>query len=232
MTGDTGITPDQTALHIPEVPGNPLEYSANTADRARSDILSAFVSIESANNTHEGVVRSAGTVIEAAQRFSAFQEPLRVVQTTAEFRDPKAVESFNRNIVSNLTNLRSTVLALPSKAPIGQSPAKTRFLQERALIQREAKIGGGLLGEVPTGHYREFFNLDSRTWVWYEQWQDDGIHQMYTNYEFQPRGVLKIVNSQPRGYVEGKELTRLLGAMQTYHDAVAANLYQPTARAS
>lgn len=104
---------------------------------------------------------------------------------------------------------------------------QSRAARERELIRKEAKVGATVFGAVPAGHYREFFNLDKKTWVWFEQWTDEAnIEQrVYTSYEFQPRGVLKTVNNIPRGYVEGQELTRLLEAIKLYHDKVAVEVY-------
>lgn len=110
---------------------------------------------------------------------------------------------------------------------------QSRAAKERELIRKEAKVGASVFGAVPVGHYREFFNLDRRTWVWFEQWTDASgtVQRTYTTYEFQPRGVLKTVNNIPRGYVEGKELTRLLEAIKLYHDKVTVEVYgrQPVA---
>lgn len=105
---------------------------------------------------------------------------------------------------------------------------QSRAAKERELIRREAKVGATVFGAVPQGHYREFFNLDRKTWVWFEQWIDSATkieQRTYTQYEFQPRGVLKTVNNVPRGYVEGEELTRLLQAIKLYHDKVAVEVY-------
>ena len=62
----------------------------------------------------------------------------------------------------------------------------------RELIQRESEIGGQLFGQVPDGHHRQFFNLDRKTWVWYEEWKDsDGkVHNTTTRYEIHTNGVL------------------------------------------
>lgn len=104
---------------------------------------------------------------------------------------------------------------------------QTRGARERALIKKEAQIGASLFGAVPAGHYREFFNLDRTTWVWFEQWNGENgqTHRLYTKYEFQPRGVLKTVNNIPKGYVEGQELDRLLNVIEAYRIKVAKEVY-------
>lgn len=104
---------------------------------------------------------------------------------------------------------------------------QSREARERMLIKREAQVGATVFGAVPAGHYREFFNLDQTTWVWFEQWTDSQqkTHRLYTKYEFQPRGVLKTVNNIAKGYVEGAELDRLLGAIESYRIKVAKEVY-------
>ena len=99
---------------------------------------------------------------------------------------------------------------------------------QRHLINQEALIGATLFGEIPAGHTRQFFCLDEHTWVWFEEWFDEklGIMQhMNVHYELQPRGVLKLVNGTPRGYVNGQELQHLLRAIQDYHNRVSKELY-------
>ncbi len=103
--------------------------------------------------------------------------------------------------------------------------------KERELIKQEAKIGATLFGSVPTGHHREFFCLDRRTWIWFEEWYDVVAKtncQTQVRYEFQPRGVLKTVDGVNIGFVEGQELTNLLHAIQQYHDRVAVEVYGQT----
>ena len=99
---------------------------------------------------------------------------------------------------------------------------------QRTLLTQEAKIGATLFGDIPAGHTRQFFCLDEHTWVWFEEWFDEklGIMQhMNVHYELQPRGVLKLVNGTPRGYVTGQELQNLLHSIQTYHNRVAKEVY-------
>lgn len=100
--------------------------------------------------------------------------------------------------------------------------------KERELIKREAEVGAKLFGAIPMGHHREFFCLDRRTWIWFEEWYDvqtKTTQQMQVRYEFQPRGVLKTVDGVNCGYVEGQELTNLLTAIRQYHDLVATEVY-------
>ncbi len=106
--------------------------------------------------------------------------------------------------------------------------AHRKLNKERELIHLESKIGASLFGQIPKGHTREFFSLDEHTWVWFEQWYNEKLkttEQMNIHFEFQPRGVLKVVNGEPRGYVEGQELTHLLQVIKTYHERVASEVY-------
>src|ERR1700758_2798691 len=69
----------------------------------------------------------------------------------------------------------------------------------RQLIQWESEIGGKLFGSVPEGHHRQFFNLDQRTWVWYEEWLDDTgkLQSATTRYEVHDNGILKVQEGTP-----------------------------------
>lgn len=103
-----------------------------------------------------------------------------------------------------------------------------RAAKTRALIQKESVVGATVFGPVPAGHRREFFCLDEHTWVWFEEWKDQATHEHHTlnvQYEFQPRGVLKIVNGVASGYVTGQELVSLLTAMRAYYKKVSKEVY-------
>ena len=118
--------------------------------------------------------------------------------------------------------------------PQHQLSAHKKATRLNRLMRREALVGGRVFGPVPAGHHREFFFLDSTTWIWSEQWFDEktGLNQhLNVRYEFQPRGVLKIVNEVPHGYVEGKELQHLVTAMKTYGQKVASEVYGQPAHA-
>lgn len=104
----------------------------------------------------------------------------------------------------------------------------TMKLTKRELIQRESRIGGQLFGTVPDGHHRQFFNLDSSTWVWYEEWTDKkGKPQSRTTrYEVHENGVLKVQDGAPYYYIEGQELDNLLLATNMYYERVAKEVYK------
>lgn len=98
----------------------------------------------------------------------------------------------------------------------------------RQLIQRESEIGGQLFGSVPEGHHRQFFNLDSTTWIWYEEWTDEkGVPQsLTTRYEVHPNGVLKVQDNAPYYFIEGQELVNLTMAIRTYYERVSREVYK------
>ena len=79
---------------------------------------------------------------------------------------------------------------LPKILPRSNDQHQADLMQ--SLKRREAKIGGQLFGPVPKGHRREFFCLDERTWVWHEEWLQDGKrYSVTTHYNVRPEGVLK-----------------------------------------
>lgn len=120
-----------------------------------------------------------------------------------------------------------------------QMTAYKRALLERQLMRQESKIGSQLFGAVPAGRSREFFCLDGRTWVWSESWYDIQTKQhqsVQVQYEFQDRGVLKLINKVPHGYIGGDELKHLVDAIEIYHNRVSVEVYgqratSPTATA-
>ena len=95
---------------------------------------------------------------------------------------------------------------------------------ERRLIRNEAKIGGRLFGPVATGRRREFFRLDSHTWVWHEEWQDyNGQHKMVTTrYSVRPDGVIKTQDGQTYQRLSLSEARNLYKATELYRQQVGA----------
>ena len=110
------------------------------------------------------------------------------------------------------------------------APAKTRpfkKLTERELIQLESDIGREIFGAVPKNHRREFFNLDPRTWIWYQESKDESglVHSSTTRYEIQEKGILKAQDGAQYSYLEGQELENLHLAMEMYYERVAREIY-------
>lgn len=96
----------------------------------------------------------------------------------------------------------------------------------RNLIRREAKIGGELFGPVPAGTRREFFCLDEHTWIWHEEWIENGHRRIRTTrYDIRPTGVLKAQDGQGYQKVNPAEASRLLDAMHAYEQRIRTELY-------
>ena len=105
-----------------------------------------------------------------------------------------------------------------------------KVVTERDVIKAESKIGGKLFGPVPQGHRREFFCLDEYTWIWYEQWKENGqFKSITTRYEVRSGGILKKQDNQPYHYIEGQELHHLAQACRMYYQQVGLKLYGITA---
>lgn len=127
--------------------------------------------------------------------------------------------------------IRSQPQSASWAAKIFQSASKKNKLTEakrKELIRLESEIGSKLFGEIPAGHRREFFCLDSRTWVWHEEWSDtlDGHTQSQTvRYEVRDNGILKSVNGQDYAWVPADEAENLAHAAVLYHQYVSAQVY-------
>lgn len=95
----------------------------------------------------------------------------------------------------------------------------------RDLIRQEAKLGSDIFGPVPDGHRREFFCLDQHTWIWHEEWNDQGrIKVLTTRYDVRPHGIIKSQNGQ-YGEVSLRERRQLIKAIKTYIAKVDASMY-------
>jgi hypothetical protein len=102
-------------------------------------------------------------------------------------------------------------------------------LTERELIQLESEIGSQLFGDIPKGHRREFFCLDEKTWIWYEEWTDPQTnkrHTMTIRYEIHSNGILKVQEGARYSFIEGAELQNLLAATTMYYEQVARGVYK------
>lgn len=104
----------------------------------------------------------------------------------------------------------------------------TNHMTERDLIRLESEIGAQIFGPLPHGHRREFFCLDSRTWIWYEEWTDI-MHRTQSStirYEVTDNGVLKVQDSARYSYLEGEEYDHFAVAVQIYYEHVAREIYR------
>jgi hypothetical protein len=91
-----------------------------------------------------------------------------------------------------------------------------------AIMRQEAKLGGELFGPLPKGHKRQFFCLDQRTWVWYEEWTDNTGRQqtVSTYYHVRPDGILKSQGDNTYRRLDRNELRNLHRAMNLYGQRV------------
>jgi hypothetical protein len=102
-------------------------------------------------------------------------------------------------------------------------------LTERELIQLESEIGSKLFGEIPKGHRREFFCLDEKTWIWYEEWIDPKTGKRSNTtvrYEVHSNGILKVQEGARYSFLEGAELNNLVAAVGMYYEQVARGVYK------
>jgi hypothetical protein len=115
-------------------------------------------------------------------------------------------------------------LSMPKKS---ERPLKK--LTERELLQLESEIGGKLFGDVPVGRRREFFCLDEKTWIWYEEYIDPKtkkLERMTIRYEVHEKGILKVQEGARYSFIEGEELANLVAATKMYYEQVARNVYK------
>ena len=98
----------------------------------------------------------------------------------------------------------------------------------RNVIRHEAKVGGELFGPVPKGVRREFFCLDEHTWIWHEEWTENGQNKSKTTrYSVRPNGIVKAQDGHSYHLVKGEEAQRLLEAARAYQKRVEREVYQP-----
>lgn len=113
--------------------------------------------------------------------------------------------------------------------PIKRSKKRPlKDLTKRELIQLESEIGAKLFGPVPEGGRREFFNLDAKNWIWYEEWKDASgkAYNTTIRYEVHDKGVLKVQPGSKYEFIKGKELDNLTLAAQIYYENVMRHVYK------
>lgn len=111
---------------------------------------------------------------------------------------------------------------LPKFVNKSSQDQRTRF--HNRLLRKEAKIGGKLFGPVPKGHRREFFRLDSHTWVWHEEWLDQDGHPQATTtrYDVRSDGILKVQDNGQYRALDREETRNLYYATQLYREKVGS----------
>lgn len=113
-----------------------------------------------------------------------------------------------------------------------QKEERDRLNEYRDLIRSEATLGGQLFGDLPEGHRREFFCLDTHTWIWHEEWTDmlGRRNIRTTRYDVRPDGILKAQDGA--GYyqsVSADEARNLIAAAKMYRTKVLTDLYHVSA---
>jgi hypothetical protein len=110
---------------------------------------------------------------------------------------------------------------------------KTRYQDiTRDLIRRESLIGKQIFGPIPSGGNREFFHLDTNTWVWVETWNDKASRTKKTRttkYIIKPTEIIKSVNGANYERVSLEEAKRLEHAIHAYVARVQKEVYGRTA---
>lgn len=111
---------------------------------------------------------------------------------------------------------------LPKITP--RNNAERRAELERSLMRREAEIGGQLFGPVPEGRRRQFFCLDSHTWIWHEEWKDqNGQRQsITTRYDVRPNGILKVQDGRIYQRLSRQESENLCRTATLYRQRIGA----------
>ena len=110
----------------------------------------------------------------------------------------------------------------------GQGEEQKQIDYYRALMQREAKLGGQVFGPIPADRRREFFCLDKNTWIWHEEWTDSqsGVRQSRTTrYDVRPTGILKAQSNGSYHAVGKEEATNLMDAAKIYINRSLTELY-------
>lgn len=90
------------------------------------------------------------------------------------------------------------------------------------LMRRESEIGRKLFGPIPAGVRREFFCLDSHTWIWHEENAGD---VKVTRYLVKENDILKSVNGGQYHKISDQEVKNIVEAAKIYKERVVSGLY-------
>lgn len=96
----------------------------------------------------------------------------------------------------------------------------------RDLLKREAEIGGEIFGPLPKGTSRKFFRLEKNTWIWVENWQENGKNRSKTTkYLIKPTEVIKSVNGGHYERTSLQEAKNFEQAVHSYIEQVDKKMY-------
>jgi hypothetical protein len=112
-------------------------------------------------------------------------------------------------------------------ANVSKSAQERQAKLYRDLMRHEAKIGGQLFGPVPKGGRREFFCLDEHTWVWHEEWTENGQKKVRTTrYDVRDSGIIKVQDGRHYQEVSKSEAQKLYKAAKLYQKRINEELYK------
>lgn len=95
------------------------------------------------------------------------------------------------------------------------------------LLRREATVGRHVFGPIPKGNSREFFRLDTQTWIWQESWVGPkGRETRQTKYVVKDRDIIKSVNGGTYEKINDEELKNFQAAVHEYAKRVKKDVYQ------
>jgi len=108
-----------------------------------------------------------------------------------------------------------------------KDPEALRQEINRDLLRREAAVGKSIFGPVQHGRSREFFRVDTGTWVWQETWKHNGKSvTKITKYNIRAKEVVKSINGGAYQSVTLEEAKNLEKAIHVYVKRVKKEVYK------
>ena len=99
-------------------------------------------------------------------------------------------------------------------------------ISTRDLINAESELGRTIFGPIPTGHEREFFQVEKNVWIFHESWYEFNVRRESTiRYEVRRDGVFKKTAKMNYQKITGAELENFRKALHTYLKLVKEKLY-------